>query len=240
MFFPNVSIWEELLIKYFMKDWPVHIFSFFCLMLRKNHLISTGIGRVKKAISLLMLCAPVFIFTSGTSSLLGHPRCGVSIWLSLLAIFDKLFWVYADLFHEKTNKTREYSKSAIFIWYENGCRRLLGAQSINSKRASSRVSKTEKTACQYWNLSNSHGTQITGSPAELSDMWPKFSQVWLPLSSKVMMSQKQFFWNYGFYSIVRNNLSEKSSHAKKWLFSALNSWDMGFWSSNCFILNSLI
>ena len=54
------------------------------------------------------------------------------------------------------------------------------------------------------------------------------------------MSQKWFFWNYGFYLVVQNNLSEKSSHAKCWLFSALNSWDTGFWSSNCFILNSYL
>ena len=79
---------------------------------------------------LLMLCARVY-FTSGSSALLGRPGCGLSIWLSLLAIFNTLFWVYANLFHEKTDKTREYSKSVIFVWYENGRRRLLGAQSIN-------------------------------------------------------------------------------------------------------------
>ena len=91
-------------------------------------------------LSVLMLCAPVFIFTSGSSALLGRPRCGLSIWLSLLAIFNTLFWVYVNLFHEKTDKTWKYSKSAIFVWYENGCRRLLGAQSINTERASSRLS----------------------------------------------------------------------------------------------------
>ena len=35
--------------------------------------------------------------------------------------------------HEKTEKTRKYSKSAIFLWYENGRRWLLGAQSINTE-----------------------------------------------------------------------------------------------------------
>ena len=30
----------------------------------------------KEALSVLMLCAPVFIFTSGSSALLGRPRCG--------------------------------------------------------------------------------------------------------------------------------------------------------------------
>ena len=87
----------------------------------------------KEALSVLMLCAPVFIFTSGSSALLGRPRCGLSIWLSLLVIFNTAFWIYAFLFHEKTGKTREYSKSAIFVWYKNGRRWLLGAQSINSE-----------------------------------------------------------------------------------------------------------
>ena len=56
-----------------------------------------------------------------------------------------------------------------------------------------------------------------------------------------MTSQKWFFWNYGFYSIFENNLSVKISHAKeKWLASALTFWDIGVWSSICFMLNSLI
>ena len=33
----------------------------------------------KEALSVLMLCAPVFIFTSGSSALLGHPHCGLLI-----------------------------------------------------------------------------------------------------------------------------------------------------------------
>ena len=33
----------------------------------------------KKALLVLILCAPVFIFTSGSSALLGRPRCGLSI-----------------------------------------------------------------------------------------------------------------------------------------------------------------
>ena len=60
-----------------------------------------------KRLSVLMLCVPVFIFTSGSSALLGRPHCGLSIWLSLLAILNTLFWVYANLFHEKTDKTRK-------------------------------------------------------------------------------------------------------------------------------------
>ena len=58
--------------------------------------------------SVLMLCAPVFIFTSGRSVLLGRPRCGLSILLSLLAILNTLSRVYAKPLHEKTDKTRKY------------------------------------------------------------------------------------------------------------------------------------
>ena len=42
-------------------------------------------------------------------------------------------------FHEKTDKTREYSKSAIFVSYDNVRRRLLVAQSISSDKASLNV-----------------------------------------------------------------------------------------------------
>ena len=69
-----------------------------------------------------MLCMPLFIFTSGSSALLGCSRCGLSIRLSLLAILNALFWVYANFSQEKTDKTRKYLKSTIFLWYENGRR----------------------------------------------------------------------------------------------------------------------
>ena len=42
------------------------------------------IGDVKEALSVLMLCTPVSLFTSGSSAPLGRPRCGLLIWLSLL------------------------------------------------------------------------------------------------------------------------------------------------------------
>ena len=73
---------------------------------------------VKEALSVLMLCAPVFIFTSSSSALSGRPRCGLLIWLSLLATFSTLFWVYAVyfvlffyFFQKKTDKTWKYLKS---------------------------------------------------------------------------------------------------------------------------------
>ena len=107
---------------------------------------------LKKALSVLMLC--VFIFTPGSSALLEHPRCGLSIWLLLLVILNTLLWVYV-----KTDKN--CSKSAIVVWYENGCRRLFGAQSINTERASISVSYLAGSqtllichplSLRFWNL----------------------------------------------------------------------------------------
>ena len=87
---------------------------------------------IKDALSVLMLCTPVFIFASDSSALLGRPRCGLSICLSLLAIFSTPFWVYANICHEKTDKTRECSKavhpcltaihlSLIFVFFNSAC-----------------------------------------------------------------------------------------------------------------------
>ena len=44
----------------------------------------------------------------------------------------------------------------------------------------------------------------------------------------------------GFIRLFRSTYLQKVHMQKKWLFSALNSWDMGVWSSNCFILNSYL
>ena len=81
----------------------------------------------KEPLSVLMLCAPVFIFASGSLALLEHPLCGLLTWLSLLAIFNTLFWVHANFPPEKTEKTRKYSKSADVN---------TDVQSINTERAS--------------------------------------------------------------------------------------------------------
>ena len=43
-----------------------------------NYHISSS-ASFKEALSVLMLCAPVFIFTSGSSALLGRPHCGFLI-----------------------------------------------------------------------------------------------------------------------------------------------------------------
>ena len=62
---------------------------------KKNQPPPSPTQTIKDSLSLLMFCVPVFIFSSGSSALLGCPRCGLSIWLSILG----------------------KSKPAIFIWY---------------------------------------------------------------------------------------------------------------------------
>ena len=65
---------------------------------------------VKEVLSVLMLCVPVFIFTSGSSALWACPPCGLSIWLSLVALFNTLFSVYAKFFMRKwTKHTQNWS-----------------------------------------------------------------------------------------------------------------------------------
>ena len=49
-------------------------------------------------------------------------------------------------------------------------------------------------------------------------------------SSKMMTSQKWFFSIYGFGTTYLIKVHTQ----KYWLFSALSSWDMEFWSSSCF------
>ena len=92
-----------------------------------------------EALSVLVLCAPVFIFTSSSSALLGCPGCGLSVWLSLLAIFNTLFWVYVNFFKRKRTKHKNTRSLPFSCHTKIGRRRLLGAQSINTEKASLQV-----------------------------------------------------------------------------------------------------
>ena len=76
----------------------------------------------------------VFIFTSGSSAILGRSCCGLSIWLSLLAIFNTLIIsLYQFVSRENGQNTKIL---VIFRMMRNGHRRLLGVQSINTERTS--------------------------------------------------------------------------------------------------------
>ena len=76
--------------------------------------VFTWIYQRRNSSVLMMLCAFVFIFTSGSWALLVVYRSDCR----LLPCSIHFFWVYANVFHEKTDKTRKYSKSAIFVWYK--------------------------------------------------------------------------------------------------------------------------
>ena len=88
----------------------------------------------REALSVLMLCTPVFIhvFTSCSSALLGCRHCGLSIWLSLLAIFSTLFWVYVKFFSQENGQNTQVRH---LHKIRKGLRQSLGAQSINTERA---------------------------------------------------------------------------------------------------------
>ena len=66
-----------------------------------------------------MLCAPVFIFTSGSSCLLGSPCCDCH-YLPYTLHFSESMPIF---FTRKRSKHENYLKSAIFKWYENGRQR---------------------------------------------------------------------------------------------------------------------
>ena len=64
-------------------------------------------------------------------------RCGLSIWLLLLAIFNTLFCVYANYFFcEKTDKTPKYSKYSRMTWKWQPAVTTVGVQSINTEKDS--------------------------------------------------------------------------------------------------------
>ena len=90
---------------------------------------------IRGSLSIYALCACVYIYIRQLSSFRA-PK----LWFNHLTVatchIQYTFLSLCHFFHEITDKTRKYSKSAIFVWYENGRRRLLGAQNINTERAS--------------------------------------------------------------------------------------------------------
>ena len=71
-----------------------------------------------KKLSLLMLCTPIFILTTSSSTLLGHPHCGSSIWLSLLALFNT-----SNNNNNNNKKQEEFaghcSSSSVAVFYQS-------------------------------------------------------------------------------------------------------------------------
>ena len=70
------------------RDLPLVAYNFSKFRLNSNRRPRKSLEKIlKEPFSVLMLCAPVFIFTSDSSALLGRPRCGLLIWLLLLECF---------------------------------------------------------------------------------------------------------------------------------------------------------
>ena len=85
--------------------------------------------RSSLAVNALYACVYIYI----RQLLLGWPRCGLSIWLSYLPYSVHRSEFMLILLTRKRTK-HENTRSATFVWKENGRRRFLGAQSINTER----------------------------------------------------------------------------------------------------------
>ena len=87
------------------------------------------------SLSIKALHACVYIYIRQLSSFRAPTLWFIDLNVTTCHIQYSFFWVYHFFFHEKTDKAWKFSKSTIFIWYANGCRRFLGVQSINTERA---------------------------------------------------------------------------------------------------------
>ena len=166
------------------------------------------------SLSINALRACVYIYTWQ----LRAPRCGLSIWLSSLARFNTLFWVYVNYFHEKTDKTRKYSKSAIFIWYENGRWRLLGAQSINTERVLTRENIFDKIVVFCTLLYKRYCLRSTAG--DCGCVLPKLFCVWRHWRGRVQQSDVRT-WPFHYcdgmrFSIIYKNPLLLYVHSTKW------------------------
>ena len=89
----------------------------------------------KSTLSINAFCACVYIYIRQLSYFRAPTLWFIDLTVATCHI-QYTFLSLCQFFHEKTDKIRKYSKSAIFVWYENGRQWLLGAQSINTERAS--------------------------------------------------------------------------------------------------------
>ena len=108
--------------------------------------VFTWIYQRRNSSVLMMLCAFVFIFTSGSWALLGRPRCGLSIWLSLITMFNTFFLSLCQRFSRENGQNTKILKVRYFRMIQNGRRRLQGAQSINTEKGSQLRSKPVRRA----------------------------------------------------------------------------------------------
>ena len=93
-------------------------------------MVQDGKNEVKEALSVLMLCVPVFIFTSDGSALLGPMLWFIDLTVANSHnLFNTLFRVYAIFFMRKQTKPENHMKMAANINTD--------VQSINTEKASS-------------------------------------------------------------------------------------------------------
>ena len=83
-----------------------------------------------------MLCAPVFYIYIRQLSYFRVPTLGFIDLTVATCHIQCNFLSLCQFFSQENGQNTKICESAIFVWYENGRRRSLGAQSINTERAS--------------------------------------------------------------------------------------------------------
>ena len=75
---------------------------------------------VLEQLSLLMLCATVYIYTRQLISFRAPMLSFIKLTVATCHMQFKPFWDYVSLFYKKMDKIGKYLKSTIFLWYKNG------------------------------------------------------------------------------------------------------------------------
>lgn len=75
---------------------------------------------VLEELSLLMLCATVYIYTRQLISFRAPMLSFIKLTVATCHMQFKPFWDYVSLFYKKMDKIGKYLKSTIFLWYKNG------------------------------------------------------------------------------------------------------------------------
>ena len=119
---------------------------------KRTYCIQTAYRRclLKDALSVLMLCTKcVYICIRQLSSFRAPTLWFIDLTIATCHIQYTFLTLCQNIFSQENGKTQKFSKSAIFIWYENG-------QSINTERALilkvdiSHVLTKPKSLCLKW------------------------------------------------------------------------------------------
>ena len=111
----------------------------------KGNLRMTVQAKIHQSFQHNALRASIYIYIRQLSSFWAPTLWFIG--LTVVACHIQYTFLSLCQFCSRENGTRNYAKAAILLWYENGRRRLLGAQSINAERTSFHCSQSDKQWC---------------------------------------------------------------------------------------------